>query len=1242
MVKPTFKLPTRLKNNSAQIQSRQISFLQHSVRWLYRIIFVFLGTTIVSTIVQAVITAQGTNLNLSSIQGFFFVQLAIHYPVPFTLISCLILLLGIGGIITDRMLAEAEKATQTESMKNTVKESIVEIFGPTNLNSSLAISSASNTSTSLPVKRSKNWWGEIPNVPGFVGRQNALEHLVNWVAHENCRVIAVFGFGGIGKTSLVAKFAQEARDQFEFVYWRSMQNAPSFKTTLLSILQLVSNQQHIDLPEEHDEQISLLIEYLKNHRCLLVLDNWETLLREGEQTGQYKIGSEAYGELIQGLSDVEHRSCLILTSREKPRNFLTLEVNNPKVHSLATKGLQVSEAQSILANEELTGASQDWDHLIQLYGGNPLYLKLAANSIRELFGGDIGKFLATGERVFGSLQNPVKLQFNRLSALEQEVVYWLTIEREPTSIDDLCRDFAGLVTSREVLTVLETLRHRSMIETNAPQCFALQPVIMEYTTAQFIEKIITEVADQSPVLFAKHALIKARAKDYVRNSQVQLLLKPIVEQLLARFGQARLEARLKDMLVTVRADSNQQPTYMVGNILNLLIQMESDLRGYDFSYLTIRQAYLRGMAVPEINFAFSKLEECVFTDTFGGVLSMAQNPEGTLLAAGTTTGEIRLWQLPEGRPLRTLAGHTDWVMSVAFSPDGMRLISGSEDLTLRIWDIHSGQCLKILQGHKNWVRCIAVHPNGTLVASAGEDGDTKIWDLATGECLVTLPEQTNMVTSVAFSPDGKLLASGSNPSTIHIWEVATWQLLYTLNGHASSVWCVTFSPDGRHLASSSQDNTIRIWDLEQRNCLSTLVGHTDQVWSVRFSLDGAILISTSEDQTARVWETGTFELLKTLQGHTNRVWDSLFLPGNNTVLTASQDQTIRFWDLRSGQHIATLRGYTNPVNSIAFHPSSPLLAAATSERTVHIWNTETGHLQSVLRGHTRAVRTVAFSPDGSLLASGSEDRTIRLWNIETGTCLGILEGHDNWVWSVAISPSGNLLASGSRDGTVRIWDVKLKNSMTCIQVLKVCDLPIWSVAFSLDGSKLAAASGDTVARIWDVENWNCIHKLQGHKDRIFDITFNPVGDYLATASADQSVRLWEATTGSQVSVFDGYTRPVWAVAFSPDGTTLATGGADRTVQLWTVETKQAHAEFQGHNNLITSLQFSLDGQLLASSSEDGKVRLWRLVSGECLAVLSSARPYERMDITGIYGITPAEKSALQELGAIEHSPIENK
>src|SRR6266567_1522450 len=261
-------------------------------------------------------------------------------------------------------------------------------------------------------------WGEAPDVRAFYGRAQELAELERWVIRDRCKVVTILGIGGVGKTSLANHLARQLKQHFDYVFWRSLQSLPSLESILKKCILFISGQKVITVPDNKEEQISLLLHYLREHRCLVLLDNLESVLQESNRVGVYREGYKGYGQLLQRLGEGEHQSCLLLTSREKPGEILPLEGKHAPVRSMHLKGVGIIDGQRMLKDEDLFGPDNVWSALIQMYGGNPLALKLIAAPIRELFGGDIARFLREGAPVFGDIYELIRQQFSRLSTSE--------------------------------------------------------------------------------------------------------------------------------------------------------------------------------------------------------------------------------------------------------------------------------------------------------------------------------------------------------------------------------------------------------------------------------------------------------------------------------------------------------------------------------------------------------------------------------------------------------------------------------------------------------------------------------------------------------------------------------------------------------------------------------------------------------------------------------------------------------
>ncbi len=1113
------------------------------------------------------------------------------------------------------------------------------------------------------------YWGEQIDVSNVIGRENELQQLEKWLddtsevnsLEPRCRLISIVGMGGMGKTSIAAKLTQKlaADRMFDRIIWQSLRNAPPLDKILFQLIAFVSNQQQTESADTVDAQISQLMAYLRSTRCLIVFDNFESILSHGG----YREGYAGYSELLRRIATEHHASCLLLTSREKPRNLIPLEGESGAVCTLDLLGLSATEVAAIgTANGCHTADFIDWQHFQQSYSGNPLAIKIAATTIRDLFDGSVSAFLAQGVILCNGIEALLSQHFDRLSQIEQQVMYWLAIGREAVSIAELLADFIPSGCRTQVLAALQSLDRQSLIEKSSG-CFTLQPVVMEYVTAVFTEQICEEITTLDVAIFNSHALIQAQAQDYVRESQVRMILVPLVDRLIGKLrSKLEIKQQLDRVLVKLRTEFVGTDGYAGGNLINLLRHLHIDSTGYDFSGLCIRQAYLLGMNLHDTNFANTDWVNSVFTETFGGIQAVAFSPDGCYLASGDFNGDIRLWDARTHQLRSILRGHINWVRAVTFSPDSRTLASGGFDCTIRLWDVNTGECLRTFADRTQAIRSLAFSPDGNILVSSSDDilvsgsdnCTVRLWAVNTGECLQKFAESTEAVYSVAFSPDGQTIASGDANSSIRLWNIHKGQCVGTWETHQGIVFSVAFSPDGRTIASGGNDATVKLYDASTGECLRTCLGHSDELKSVIFSQDGRTLISGGKDRNIKLWNVRTGRCLKTLVGHEDWIWSIACDAAHQIVASGSEDRTVRLWSLSTGKCLRVFQGYANTIFAMDFIPpplpdiAAPQAVLATGYfgGALRLWNIQdvgvaspSGNRSTSLSGHTSSIRTLAFSPDGQLLASGGsgDNPIIKLWRVRDGQCCHILAGHTDGLWSVAFSPDSRILASSSSDRTIRLWSTLTGE---CLQILAGHTDWVTSVAFIASPPMLVSGSRDRTIRIWNIQTGECMRTLQGQQLGIVSIAVSPDGDILASGSVDRTVALWNINTGECFQVLPGHQAFVWSVALSTDGRLLASGSYDGTVRLWDVGSGKCLKIFQGHTHGVFGVVFVphysadfAERQLLASTGTDATIRFWDVATGECVKIIRSPRPYEGMNIRGIQGLTAAQQENLTALGA---------
>jgi hypothetical protein len=332
---------------------------------------------------------------------------------------------------------------------------------------------------------------DAPHISSLSDRTSELATLEKSIIQEKCNLAAILGISGIGKTALSLHLIQKIQHNFECVIWRSLRHSPPLETTLKNLIQFIANQYPPNpplprggeegfLPSSIPDRLSLLMEYLRKNRCLIILDDVQAILGSGQLAGNYRPECENYSILFRQIGETTHNSCLILNSWEPPREITALKGENSPVRTLQLKGIGAAAAE-ILRQKSLLNP-ETWENLINAYQGNPLWLKIVATTIQEIFRGRVAEFLKydmlfLGEELVATLHP----QINRLSELEKKLISQLSLEVNPVSIEQLLKD--AELSPSELFNGLQSLGRRSLVETGEQEnetLFNLCPVVKQY------------------------------------------------------------------------------------------------------------------------------------------------------------------------------------------------------------------------------------------------------------------------------------------------------------------------------------------------------------------------------------------------------------------------------------------------------------------------------------------------------------------------------------------------------------------------------------------------------------------------------------------------------------------------------------------------------------------------------------------------------------------------------------------
>jgi len=342
------------------------------------------------------------------------------------------------------------------------------------------------------------------------------------------------------------------------------------------------------------------------------------------------------------------------------------------------------------------------------------------------------------------------------------------------------------------------------------------------------------------------------------------------------------------------------------------------------NWAAVSTAIAQGNAVAQQQASLAGLVTQIFPGT-RALTDAAVSPDGRLIAAASDGGDIPVWKIATGNPLRTKGVPSVPVppaQSVAFTPLG-HLAAGDSGGNVRVWNATDGHTVATVGVGSAPIRALAFSPDGAQFVAGDDDGNV-YWLAPRNRVLHT----DAPVRSLAFD-QGRLMTAGGH--AVRFYDLGTRRTVAMFAVSGVLVEGAALSPDGSLVAAAMDDGVARVWDVRTGRLLGLLPGTIEPATGVAFSPDGN-RIAVSTGSTVRVWywpdvealHLGTHAGVKVFQKRIGIQQDGIIGP-------------VTLQAIQTTLQPAVLAGQRGPVTSVSFTPDGDDLVTSSRDGTVWTW-----------------------------------------------------------------------------------------------------------------------------------------------------------------------------------------------------------------------------------------------------------------------------------------------------------------